>query len=624
MPRKSTAKLPKSKRVTGPGTTRSLAVLLLIVAPALVYVQTSHHEILEWDDQQHTLRNPYLMPPSWNGLGELWRRPYFGVYVPMAYTYLAAETWIANHVHGKEPPYAAVYHLGLLVLHVANGLLVFGLLRRFVHREWSAVLGALLFSLHPLQVESVAWVSETRGLLAALFGLAAILLYLRWIDARAQVRGPAGQRGPSIQLSWVWYGMAVTAFVLAILSKPSAAAIPLVLAIIDVGLSRRAVWPAVLSLGPWLGVVAIVGFITRNVQNAEGIQFVTPVLDRPLVALDAITFYLYKLVCPWNLATDYGRTAAQLIGDRWTWLSATIPFVIAALILWRRSMPAIACAAIFVAALLPVLGFIPFAYQGYYSTVADRYAYVALLAPALGLAFWLDQNRSRWPLITASMILAALGALSFVQAGYWQNQQTLFAHTLAVSPNSALAWDEVGLSLRAKGETEKALACFYTAQKLHPGFYTSFNNAGTTLMQMQRAGEAIEQFQKALRLSPQNSKLHYNMGLAWVLRKGWSDAERCFIKAMKLDPNFVRARLGYALALDGRGEHKQALRELDRVLDRDPKQPNALSIKGQILSNIGQKADAEKYLVTALRLNPADNEARQALRRLQAPANAGK
>ena len=217
-----------------------LAALLLVLAMLAVFGQVSGHAFLMWDDEQH-LRdlgyNPRLNPVTWRGVGRFWIRPYFGLYVPVSYTFFAAEALIA-----RQPPdedgctlNPAVFHLGNLVLHIGCVLLVFAILRRLFRHDGAACAGAMLFGLHPVQVESVAWISETRGVLCALFSLLAIWQYLRYDDAfhcrrrlQSAIAGddnsPATGEG-SRATGVASYMVATVAFTLALLSKPAAVAV---------------------------------------------------------------------------------------------------------------------------------------------------------------------------------------------------------------------------------------------------------------------------------------------------------------------------------------------------------------------------------------------------------------
>ncbi len=164
-----------------------LPVLLLVAATLAAFCPVAGHEFLCWDDEQHSLENPHLNPVSRQGLGKIWSEPYWGLYVPLSYTFFAGETLIARRPlpGGGFALNPMVFHLGNLALHVGCVLMVFVIVRRLFRHDWAACMAALLFALHPVQVESVAWISETRGVLCAWFSLTAVWLYLRGTDRPA-------------------------------------------------------------------------------------------------------------------------------------------------------------------------------------------------------------------------------------------------------------------------------------------------------------------------------------------------------------------------------------------------------------------------------------------------------
>jgi Flp pilus assembly protein TadD len=613
------------KRTTKPASTARVWTSLwpfaaLVAAAVLIYAQTWTYGLLTWDDEHHIVRNPYLWPLSWAGLGVLWRQNYFGEYVPMYYTVIAAETWLAQQWGSTAAPAWGVLHVGATLLHAANGGLVFLILRRLLDTKIPALVGAMLFVVHPLQVESVAWISETRGLLATLFGLLSIWLYIGWFDRRTAAPGaqipPRSSLGPE---KWLWwrYGAALGAFALALLSKPSAVVVPPIMLAMDLWLLRRAWRAALLASAPWFLLALLLGLITKREQSGEQILFAVPIAARPRLAADALGFYLYKLVWPWSLAPDYARPAHWLVEDRWTWATASVPLVALGALFWSRQRTLWIAATIFAVALLPVLNLVQFAYQAY-STVADRYVYLAMLGPALALAWWAGRWPSRTMLAGVAAVLGVLGVLSFLQARHWQNDRTLFAHGLAVSPRSFLAHEKLGVDLLMRDKPEQALEHFQTAQRLYPEMWGPYNNAGVALRKLDRWTEAAEQFAIAVHRMPQAPMLHYNLGDALLKLNKPAEAERSFAEAVRLAPQLIEARFSYAFLLARRGEFAAALRELDEVLRRQPDHPQALFTKGYVLTRLGRFAEAEPCLAAAARLDPANAKSREVLEQVRA------
>jgi len=328
------------------------SALVLIVVVGTVFGRVGRHEFLAWDDDLHVVQNQQLNPPSWQSLGQFWTEPYGGIYAPLSYTFFTVETLLAREAAppgrlGKLDP--TVFHLGNLLLHIICVLLVFVVLRKLFRHEPAAVAGALLFGLHPAQVESVAWISETRGLLCAAFSLLAIWQYLGYVGASASKRSAV-----------IHYVVATVAFVLALLAKPAAVAVPLVLVVLDVGLLRRPARRVLLSLGPWFLMAAGFAWLTKHLQPDVPSVFVPPLWARPLIAGDALAFYMYRLFAPLQSAPDYGRAPAVVLKNGWVYIAWLLPVAfLGASACFRNRRIWLVAAGLFAAWLVPVLGLVP-------------------------------------------------------------------------------------------------------------------------------------------------------------------------------------------------------------------------------------------------------------------------
>jgi tetratricopeptide (TPR) repeat protein len=440
-------------------------------------------------------------------------------------------------------------------------------------RPWAAGAGALLFAMHPVQVEPVAWVSGMNNLICATFALLALWLYIRF-----------AQTG-----RWSWYIGATCAFVLALFAKPVALVVPIVAFVIDVGLVRHSWRSAIRSLLLWAVLATPFVVITRMVQPAASIE-PAPWMARPLVALDSIAFYLSKLLVPIDLAADYGRTP-QVIMDRgyilWTWLApAALAFVCWR---WRKTLPWLWPAAlVFVCAMLPVLGLTVFEFQNY-STVADRYMYLAMLGPAIAVAFVLAQWPTRTTIVVAALLLVVAGVLTSMQLRVWRDTYTLFqSHVMRINPTSLAASKAMAFSLMHDGKPEEALKYFDAGLRTNPrdvdlnfnlanlmafnlarpadalayyeraleGWPTNpkiHNNYGIALYQAGRKADALSQYDRALRLDSHYSHPHANLGIYYIEAGDLSAAEKHFRKALELQPGFIQAQRGLRRVEELRG-----------------------------------------------------------------------
>ncbi len=405
----------------------------LIGAVVVTYGRILSHDFVSWDDGLHVVENPHLNPVSLEGLLRLWKEPYFSLYAPLSYSLFAAEAWLAGLPQDEAKNAAlspAVFHAGSLLLHLACVVLVYRLLLLMMteysalstqysvpsvaHRP-AACLGALLFALHPVQVESVAWISEQRGLLAALFSLLSLLAYLAFRAGCPDQHGASG---------WGYYVWATVAFVMALLAKPSSACLPLLAAGLDLFVLHRSWRVSVLALLPWLALAAGMVLITQSEQPVSALSFVPPLWARPLIAGDALLFYLTKLVWPLDLGILYRRSPEYVMSQPWFWAGGLAISLLAATLAWSRFRAGLLAAGWFVVVLSPVLGLAPFIHQRY-STVADRYAYLAMLGPAYLLAWWFTRGPSWSKTAACAVMLLLCAALSFRQAGHWRDSMHL-------------------------------------------------------------------------------------------------------------------------------------------------------------------------------------------------------
>jgi len=530
-----------------------LPALLLVVVMLAVFGQVVGHGFLAWDDEEHVLKNPRLNPVTWYGVGEFWTEPtepFFGLYIPLSYTFFAAESLLAG-----RPPSPAVFHLGSLLLHITCVLLVFAVLRRLFRHEGAACVGALLFGLHPLQVESVAWISETRGLLCGALSLVAVWQYLGYTDTTASRKSAA-----------VHYAVATVAFILALLAKPAAVAVPLILAALEVGLLKRRWRLVAVALVPWLVVAAGWTVLTKLGQPDEWLSFVPPLWARPLLAGDALSFYIYKLVAPLQCAPDYGRTPEGVMGQ-WpfyvAWLLPAVLLAALACVRYRRVW--LTALAVFVAWLLPVLGFVPFVYQRI-STVADRYVYLAMFGPALALSWYLSRRWNRWTVGISTGVLTVLGLLAGLQTAYWRDDVTLFEHALEVNEQSVVANHNLGLARARQRRFFEAIDYYRRVLAVDDGHAESHLSLGLAFFRLRNYEMSERHLRRALELRPEWAPVHFYLGS--MLRFGRNDAEgalRQYDRAIELQPTYFEAyvnRIEVLVALERYEEAIDACREL--------------------------------------------------------------
>lgn len=607
-----------------------------------MFGRTLPFDFVSWDDPLHILLNPYLRALSWSNLAAIWQRPYEELYIPVSYTFLACLAEASRRLVGDLSP--ALFHLGSLLMHLGCTLLVFDLLRMLVGRLPAALVGALWFSLHPLQVESVAWISETRGLLAGLLALAALRLYAAgprdddasWVPSTIRQTAVADQR-PLPPPLWI-VCLAPLLAALAMLAKPSVASVPLTALCLDVWQGRRPLRASLLRLVPWFAAALVVVAITHRYQ-AGSLSFEPPRWPwRLLVAGDALAFYLVKLALPWPLAMDYGRTPAVVLAGTWKWVAWLFPVGLALLAArLNHARIWLAALAVFTAGLLPVSGLISFRYQ-YFSTVADRYAYMAMLGSAMALAVAWALTTSRTVKAVVVVVLGLFGGLSFIQAGCWRDSETLYRHTLEVNPRSFTAHNNLANLLDVRGAAQQAAEHYQQAADLNPRDAKIQTNLGRMLARQGRFDEAEARYRAALEADPRyaeahahwgvllarrndpdgamvqyeaalaidaaHAESHYNRGLIHRQRGAAGAARADFAAAVAARADFVEAHQALGELLVQAGQPAAALPHFEVVCRVEPYNVEGLTLLGYCLARTGQARQAAALWRQAMQLDP--------------------
>lgn len=479
------------------------AITLGLFAPALGYA------FLGWDDTTHLLDNPWLQPPlTWGLLRQFWLQPYFKMYIPVTYSVWAAV--VGATANPSLSP--AVFHALNMVVHALNSLLVWGVIRRLGIATWPALLGALVFSIHPIQVESVVWISALKDVLSTFFALIGLHVWLRLVVCETSI------------LRWqmcLRLAGAGLCFVLAVLAKPGAVVAPALALILGLQLRARPESGPRRRMSTWLGgifgcsLALVTMLVTRSVQPLPLSLQPAPLWVRPLLAGDALGFWLAKVLLPINLTPDYGRTPQAVMQEAWFWLIWLLPCGLS-LISWRlrRRWPLLALAwVVFLLGCLPNWGLIPFGFQNI-STVADRYLYLSMLGVALALAAVAQSWRGRTVILAGLGLGILLGALTLRQMRPWQSTETLFAFMLEHNPESFTAAHGLGYAAHQRGDLAAAVPLYERALRSNPQFADAYTNLATALYQKGELTAAIANFEKALTLAPDDGVTLSNLGLA--------------------------------------------------------------------------------------------------------------
>jgi tetratricopeptide (TPR) repeat protein len=613
-----------SERVRLSVAQRSIAQNIVIAAVILIaFGRIASHGWVNFDDPIHVTENPSFFPLSWRELGGFWVHPYEHLYVPASYMLFAGESAASRWLYGDGPmavPRPGLFHAVSLALHVAASLLVLRILRRFTTQPWAAVVGGLVFALHPLQVESVAWVAEQRGLLAAVFSLLAIDQFLEWTE-RDQGRS-------RLRASYV---LATGALVVALLAKPSAVVTPL-LAFTLASHDRKVPRPTLIwALAPWIVLAVAAAVCTRFVQPADLTRVHAPLMTRPLIAGDAIAFYAGKLLVPVNLCVVYGRTPQATLADPYAPFAAVLVAIAIAWVLllprgreWRLPL------ALFVIPLVPVLGFTDFAYQNN-STVADRYMYLALLGPAVAVAMAIDRLQAvkgarpgGSPPLAAGILVALLCLLlTWQQVGLWRDSLTLFTSSLKSGHESSVALNNLGIALTEAGLPDDALPLLLRAVERDPTDAGGWFNLGNSHAAADEFTEAGQAFDRCLALDGERFKAWNNLGLARLFQGDAAGALAAWLESIRIRPQFADARLNLAKLLLSRGESEAAAEHVQTVLERDRTHAEAHNMLGVIHAEAGRPREAAACFEAAVRFAARREDFRANLERARQALAAG-
>ena len=566
--------------------------LLLAAATVLVYQQTWHAGYI-WDDDVDVTENKLLTAPD--GLSRIW----FSLDSPSQYFPLVYTSFRLEHaLWGLHPE---GYHWVNILLHTVNALLVWGLLGLL--RVPGAWLAAAIFALHPVHVESVAWITERKNVLMGLFFLLALLSWIKFVEASSSQK-------------WRYYGLALLLYALALFSKTTACTLPAALLLILWLKETRVNWRRLVEIAPFVALGIAMGLVSvwweRYHQGTQGELFEIGLPERFLVASRALWFYAGKLLWPVNLVFSYPRWTVSAGNPLdYAWLLATA--AAAAVIYFARNYlgrgPEVA-ALFFVATLSPLLGFIML-YTFRYSFVADHYQYLASIGPlalvAAGITRAFDLLGKKRRFLQGAFsgaLLGSLGLLTWSQCGMYADSDTLWWTTLSRNPKSWMAHNNIAINLARNGRMQEAIAHFNNAFELDPGHGDAHYNLANALRRLGRVDEALAHYEKALEINPRNVLAHYNLGAMFAQNGRVDEALAHYEKALEINPRYVEAQYNLANALLRLGRVDEAIAHYNKALEIDPNDVAAHHNLSGALVRAGRLDEALAHYNKTLQLNP--------------------
>jgi tetratricopeptide (TPR) repeat protein len=570
----------------------SILWLMIFCATLAAYLPALQGGLL-WDDSSH-LTKPGLQ--SFHGLWRIW----FEVGATQQYyPLLHSAFWLEHRIWGDAP---AGYHLTNVALHALSACLIVMIMKRLsLPGAWFA---GFVFALHPVHVESVAWISEQKSTLSGAFYLASLLTYLHFDQDRRKSK----------------YLLATGLFVLALLSKTVTATLPAVLLVIFWWRRGRLEWKRdVRPLLPWfaLGVSAglFTSWVERTLVGARGADFLLTPMQRVLIAGRAICFYAGKLLWPTNLMFFYPHWKIDpAVGWQWLFPAGVLALGMGLAFAASRYRGPLAGSLIFSGTLFPVLGFLN-VYPFRYSYVADHFQYLAslgIIVPITSALIGASERMSSRRAVTTTccfMLILLLGVLTWRQSRMYRDVETLYRESLARNPGSWLAHYNLGVLLaEMPGRLPDAIAEYQAALQIKPDYAEAHVNLGNSLFQTPgRLPDAIAEYQAALQINPDYAEAHDDLGIALSFTPGrLPDAIAEYQATLRIKPDNAEAHVNLGNALSQMpGRQREAIAEYQAALGMDPDNAEAHYDLGNLLARAaGRLQDAIAEYQAALRINP--------------------
>ncbi len=553
-------------------------VLLAIVTLSL-YWQLRNSDFVNYDDNVYVTENANVKS------GLTFENIRWAIVTPVARNWhpvTLLSLMLDYQLFGQNP---GAFHITSVIFHTASALLLFLVFKSMTGCLWRSAFVAALFALHPLHVESVAWISERKDVLSTFFWILTMAAYLRY------VRRPGLKR----------YMLVLLAFVLGLLSKAMLVTLPFTLLLLDywplnrLGFTRPKLTGLIKEKVPLFilsAVFCVITFLAQSVGGTMRSLEMIPIDTRIANALVSYVKYIQKMIVPTDLAALYPHPGGRL-GVSEAAIAGVILIVVSVLVIrYSKRRPYLALGWLwYIGTLAPVIGIVQVGAQA----MADRYTYVPLTGIFVIIAWGMPDILSRWRyrgIVLAPagcLIIAALTALTWIQIGYWQNSITLFEHTLAVTRNNYTAHNNLATALDEAGRSNEAIEHYQKTLKINPNYVKARYNLGNAYQNLGKFDQAIEQWSSVLRLDQSHVQAHNNLGVALVRQGKYDQAIEHYRKVIQLAPGDNIAKNNLAKATKKQREKEQALGFYKRA---------------NVLAKESEFDEAIQFYQKALKINP--------------------
>jgi protein O-mannosyl-transferase len=587
----------------------------LIVVVMTLYSRSMHYGY-NWDDADNVTHNAAIKTTE--GLINIWIKPGTTYqYYPIVFT----SFWAEYNILGLNPHFS---HFINALLHGLNSLLLWLILRRLsMPGAWTA---ALIFALHPVHVESVAWITERKNVLSGFFYLSSILTYLYFMTFanRFQYFPSTSQSNFALQnknkLQIRFYLISLCLFCFALLSKTTTCILPAVILILLWWKNKRIGWFDIKSIFPFFLLSTIFSLNTIVMEKnlgAQGIEWSNTFTEKCLIAGRAIWFYAGKLIWPQNICFMYPKWQIDT-GD---WQQYLYPFFIICVIifLWiarnQFGKGPLASVLIFCGTLFPALGFFNVFFHRY-SYVQDHFQYLASMALIALFAATLSSIFNKLKIqklysfcIVHFLIIAILGTLVWTEQYKYKDEETLYHDTLAKNPNAALAHNNLGKILYTKGSETEAMEHYTKALTIKPDFAETYYNIGIILGNNGKFDEAIRYYRKALQIIPYYAKAYNNIGVILMKQGNTDRAISQYRMALNINHQFAETHNNLAAALEKKGDIQGAIKHYTKAISINPNHADAHNNLGTVLAKQNRSLTAINHFLKALKIKPDFPEA---------------
>ena len=638
--RKKTPLIPKAETTAGRSSWQQklgdpgVLCLLLALTTLAVFLPVARHDYVNYDDSDYVTANAHVQTGlKWENVVWAFKSGHASNWHPL--------TWMSHMLDiqffGDKP---GPQHLVNLGFHIADTLLLFLLLRRMTGALWRSAMVAALFALHPLHVESVAWISERKDVLSAFFFLLTLGAFVRYAECRMQdaecrMRKPGAeiaQHGSRITHhasrftpvpASVWYITALLCFSLGLMSKPMLVTLPFVLVLLDFWplqrfrlsaiQSQRATlfWLAAEKTPFFLLAVAssVITFIVQ--QKGGAVSTSLSIGARAANAVVSYVRYIGKMLWPRDLSILYPHPGYWPV---WEVAASVVllPVITGAVIFLARRRPYLAMGWLwFCGTLVPVIGLVQVGIQ----SMADRYTYVPIIGLFIMLVWGIAElikdrpGRARVLAVGAVSVLAACALLTERQVRFWRDSAALFGHAVLVTRDNYLAYNNLGFFMSGHGKTAEAMENYRMSLKINPAYEDALNNMGYALAGQKKYREAIPYYEAALRIRPSHAEVHNNLGNALSETGKIDEAIQHYLIALKQNPDHADAHNNLAIALAMKGKLDEAIPHFQAAIRCNPKYASAHSNLGNAFAVQHKLDEATREYREALRLKPEDAQA---------------